>query len=208
MNFFKKKLFNYDFDGTIVHSNEIKYSAYEQVLCGNKSLLIKLNNIIRKNHDLDRYGIFKKLCDEEKKLDYNSVLQKYNKICHSNIIASKKICGVENFLEKANKNNKINVINSATPIEPLKKIIDCMDFKKDIHYIYGRPNSKVINLTLAIKKFSVKESEVLIIGDGESDRDCAENLNCDFIALDNSFSKFKRKPSYIINNFYEIIDLI
>ena len=141
-------------------------------------------------------------------LDYNTILQKYNTLCHLEIINAKTISGVKKFLKKANDKNKINIINSATPIEPLKKIVNCMDFKKDIHDVYGRPNSKIINLKLAIKKFSVKESEVLIIGDGESDRYCAESINCDFIALENSFSKFKKKPSYIINNFYEIIDLI
>ena len=59
MNLFEKKLFNYDFDGTIVYSNEIKNSAYQKVLCNNENLLIKLKDITKKNNNLDRYGIFR-----------------------------------------------------------------------------------------------------------------------------------------------------
>ena len=56
-----------------------------------------------------------------------------------------------------------------------------------------------------MKKFSVKESEVLIIGDGESDRYCAESINCDFIALENSFSKFKKNLHTLLITFMKLL---
>ena len=59
-------------------------------------------------------------------------MQKYDTLCHTEIINAKTISGVKSFLKK--QMIKIKLISlTQQPIQPLKKIINCMDFKKDIH---------------------------------------------------------------------------
>ena len=45
INLSEKKLFSFDFDGTLVESNEIKENAYAETLENNKYLLAKLEKI-------------------------------------------------------------------------------------------------------------------------------------------------------------------
>ena len=77
-----------------------------------------------------------------KNLDYSSILQKYIFIYHTEIIW--KILAVLKVLKKT-MINKINIINSATPIQPLKKNNQLYGFQKVIH---DGGNSKVANPNL------------------------------------------------------------
>ena len=57
-------------------------------------------------------------------------------------------------------------------------------------------------------KYNLVCDDVVVIGDGENDRVCAESIKCNFVGVQNSFSNFKIKPLLIIKDFNEIIDLI
>ena len=208
LNLSEKKLFSFDFDGTLMQSNEIKEKAYSETLENDKYLLAKLEKIKINNNKMDRYGIFKELCNSEKYLNHQYLLKKYSEICYQNILKAKEVDGAIKFLSKLKINNKLCIINSATPLINLIKIVDNLEFNCYIDKIYGGPVSKEKNLSYAMSKFNLGPDNVVIIGDGENDRVCAESIKCNFVGIQNSFSNFKIKPTFIINDFYEIIDLI
>ncbi len=208
LNLSEKKLFNFDFDGTLVKSNEIKENAYAETLENDEYLLAKLEKIKKNNDKIDRYGIFKKLCMYEKHLNCQNLLKKYSEICLQNILKAKEVDGAFKFLSKLKKNNKLCIINSATPLTNLVKIVENHKLNNYFDGVYGGPISKTENLFHAMLKFNLSSVNVIVIGDGENDRVCAERIKCQFVGIQNSFSNFKIKPSFIINDFNEIIDLI
>ena len=208
LNFSEKKLFSFDFDGTLVKSNEIKESAYEETVEYDEYLLAKLEKIKRNNDKIDRYGIFEKLCKSEKYLNCQNLLKKYSEICLQNILKAKEVDGAIKFLSKLKKNNKLCIINSATPLINLVNILENHELNDFIDEVYGGPVSKEQNLFHAMNKFNIGRDNVIVIGDGETDRVCAESIQCHFIGIQNSFSNFNIKPTRIIKDFNEIINLI
>ena len=170
--------------------------------------MAKLEKIKKNNDKIDRYGIFKKLCMYEKHLNCQNLLKKYSEICLQNILKAKEVDGAFKFLSKLKKNNKLCIINSATPLINLVNILENHELNDFIDEVYGGPVSKEQNLFHAMNKFNIGRDNVIVIGDGETDRVCAESIQCHFIGIQNSFSNFNIKPTRIIKDFNEIINLI
>ena len=208
MNLSEKKYFIFDFDGTLVDSNLIKFRAYFQVLNYDVKLIKQLKIIMNENDNLDRFEVFKKISLYFNYLDVNKLSLAYTKICHDMIIKAPEIKGAKEFLIKLTNKNKVKIINSATPIYHLKKIIECINLDSFIDDIYGRPMTKEENLSFVLRKYNINIKHVIIIGDGESDRMCAEKMLCDFIGFKNEFSNYKNIPNNIISDYYDIIDKI
>ena len=208
LNLKQKILFNFDFDGTIVDSNKIKEDAFLEILDHDERLLLKLKKIKKCNFNVDRHYILKKLCQFEKSLKYEIVLKKYNDVCFNKILKSNKISGITDFLSKLKLKKKLSIINSATPLIYLKQIIKGLELTVYFNHVLGRPYSKEKNLIFIKKKYNLKKSEIIIIGDGEGDRICAERLGCEYIGFENNFSNYKIKPRFIIKDYNDIIDLI
>lgn len=208
MNLTEKQYFIFDFDGTLVDSNLIKYNAYFEVLNYDKVVIKKLKLILYNYPNLDRFEIFEKLNLDFIYLDTNKLSLEYEKICFNSILKAEEINGASDFLKKLSFKNKIKIINSATPIYPLKNIINNINICNFIDDVYGRPMTKEENLSAILNKYNAGIDHIIIIGDGESDRVCAEKFNCDFIAFKNEFSYYKSIPKNIIYDYYDIIDQI
>ena len=206
MDLLNKKLFVFDFDGTLIDSNKIKKEAYFQVLEYNQNYINYLELIMNKKQDLDRFKIFQILSEEFVNLKPDYLTMKYTNICLKRILKANEIQGAYKFLKFLNKNKKIIIINSATPKKPLEDIVKHLKFKKYIYEIYGRPSSKEDNFKDALKKFNISIKDSIIFGDTENDRKCAEYFDCDFIGIKNELSNFKSIPKYNFSNYNEILN--
>jgi phosphoglycolate phosphatase-like HAD superfamily hydrolase len=199
----------FDFDGTLVKSNEIKTKAFYEVtkdLVGAEGVLDK---ILSSPDSGDRYSIFNSLITELKLADKDFVnaLQlsdRYTKICEYKISRASEIKGATKAIKEL-KDLGIKVfISSATPEVTLKKIIDMRGWKEMIDMVFGSPDRKIDHLQTILLENKLSTSQVVFVGDSEVDKEAALSIGCKFIGIGKDWSRFTSKPSTLLrtlNNF-------
>jgi phosphoglycolate phosphatase-like HAD superfamily hydrolase len=174
-----KEIIIFDFDGVIVESNKIKYDAFFEIWNGEVS-----NNLVQNSLLLggDRNKVINRIYEESevfKNSDFKpeSFVNLYSKIVHKEIF---KIGVSKNVISFLKKTNKALFINSATPQKDL--IILCKDLKIDKYFvdIFGSPNSKKHNFNIIIKNNNIKVDQILFVGDMQSDKDIADEMDIEF----------------------------
>ena len=78
-------------------------------------------------------------------------------------------------------------VSSTTPDVALKEIIRCRNWDRYFQDIFGYPQEKSRTIQHIIEKQNVESSEVLVVGDGESDRNSALENSCSFIYVAEGF---------------------
>jgi phosphoglycolate phosphatase-like HAD superfamily hydrolase len=76
-------------------------------------------------------------------------------------------------------------LNSATPPAPLTTLIRMRQLDGLFCGIYGAPATKSENLATIRQQHGYGPEEMLVAGDGESDRLSAEVTGCHFLAVEN-----------------------
>lgn len=83
-------------------------------------------------------------------------------------------------------------LNSATPKEALERTIENIHIKELIKGVLGRPNTKVQNFQYVAEEEKLSPSEILFVGDGESDYKAAKEFGCGFVGLGNDWNNWKK----------------
>lgn len=102
----------------------------------------------------------------------------YNTICEEAQATCAERDGAERTLRAMGKRFTLYV-NSATPLEPLLRIVKRRGWEPLFAGVYGRPASKVENL----RAISKAPGEVAFVGDMTQDRDAAREYGCRFFGL-------------------------
>jgi phosphoglycolate phosphatase-like HAD superfamily hydrolase len=105
--------------------------------------------------------------------------------------------------------NRPIYLNSATPIEALKKTIANLNIGDIFVDVLGRPRSKIENFGQVADREGIKPSEILFVGDSLSDAHAAETFGCQFVGYRNPLSndwgempKFSTIPAmHMLANF-------
>ena len=85
------------------------------------------------------------------------------------------------------------VLSSNTPENELIKIIKEMNLFNIFNEVHGSPKLKSVTLKKIIIENNFLSNQILVIGDGESDKLSAEDNNCDFIGINkNSLKELKQ----------------
>ena len=194
----------FDFDGTLVKSNEIKRRTFYEVTKDIVGANAALNKILSSPDSGDRYNIFDVLIAELKLVDevHVSALQlsdSYTKICEYQISRAPEINGTTKTIEGLKKLGIKVFISSATPENTLKKIISMRGWKDMINMALGSPDSKIDHLQTILTKNKYSISEVVYVGDSEVDRDAALLVGCRFVGIGKDWSRFSSKPSTLLN---------
>jgi phosphoglycolate phosphatase-like HAD superfamily hydrolase len=192
------RYFVFDFDGTLVDSNEVKEKTFFEVVSGlyNGIDIMKLTLDHCKK---DRYQIFdyfkltysKTFPDKANKINVDDLLNKYSCMTDLKVSQVKEIEGARELLIFLKKKEKKIFLNSLTPYENLIKIINKKKWTKFFNGIYGSPESKLNNLYKIKKKVKAKEKDFLIIGDNSDDKKSAEDFGASFYGVG---SKIKINP--------------
>ena len=186
----KKKLILFDFDGTIVDSNNIKELGFQQVYenYGNnkKKLIIDYH---RKNTGLSRFKKFEYINRKFLKIEYNEKIgqnlsNKFSNCVVNEIVKAPYIKGALEFLEKNYENLAIYLF-SATPLNELKVILNKKKIKSYFREIFGAPEDKNSIFLKIINKTGINKDNILIVGDSISDFKVAEKFGVDFIGVGN-----------------------
>ena len=199
------KCIMFDFDGTLVDSNEIKREAFFTVsdhLSSSQKIMFEILNMT----DLgDRYDIFnrysKRLNEEFKFLiDEDFLVEKYSAICEENVSLAESILGFDSLLNYLKKTDIKVIISSSTPTITLKKIIINRKIDHFFDHIYGSPESKVEHIKKVIKDYNINPKEILYVGDSEVDMQASVISGSFFIGVGNDYSRFLSDQHQLVNN--------
>ena len=184
--FFSYETYIFDFDGTLVLSNDIKREGFFQCVEAFKNGKEIIDNIMNKSKNSDRFSIFNNFSEkisankDKKNIIYENLLKNYEKYTVEEIIKLKPINGSIKLLNYLKSKKKKIYINSATPLNSLVLTLKGRNIYHYFDKILGMENGKIENLQL-IKKHSKSDKEMmLMIGDGKDDFKAAYEYNIKF----------------------------
>jgi len=183
------KVIVFDFDGTLVYSNEVKYYAYFDLFPDEKKYKAAIKVVLDDYVEESRYFIITKILEELNfkghiKKEMKKLSDKYSEIVFKGVLESKERDGAEFILNFLSKNYKL-FLSSNTTEDSLKEIIKIKGWQKYFINIFGYPRKKAETLRYIIKTEGVLCNEMLVIGDGNSDKESAEKVKCNFIDVNN-----------------------
>jgi len=190
------KVIVFDFDGTLVDSNQLKYNAFFELFPSDSLHKEIITDVLDEFLEKSRYVILREILKRinrktinEDDLDYrvHASAKKYNDIVVDGAKRCKEKPGAKEVLESLSKRYNL-YLSSTTPETSLKDIVKHRNWEGFFCDIFGYPNDKTSVLFDIIKRESINPGDLLVVGDGKSDIDSANSVKCDFFRISNDRS--------------------
>jgi phosphoglycolate phosphatase len=183
----------FDFDGTLIDSNQLKYDAYFKLFPADDRHASIIRVVLSEIFEQSRYVILKEILlrlgyrkDALLKEKVKELAGFYNEI----VVAGAKTCpekvGAEEALRKFSRAYGLYV-SSTTPDANLKEIIRFRKWDDYFRGVFGWPSEKHETLRHIIALEGLKSDQVLVVGDGESDRESAMKNGCPLLFVNGQF---------------------
>lgn len=210
----------FDFDGTLVDSNEIKRRAFFEIAAGFDPDGELVRDILDRQPSGDRHAIAQSLATavaERGSLPKahsvqslaKSLADAYTAHCERAVSACPPIAGAKNALQRLAERGLSLFLITATPLEAVLPILRCREFDRFFDGVYGGPASKLENLRQASAKINARPRDLVFIGDGEDDRRAAEAFGCVFIGVTpDGTNRFERPPGRQISDLQDLPRLL
>ena len=200
----------FDFDGTLVKSNEIKRRVFYEVTEDIVDAVPVLDELFSVPDSGDRYNIFDLLIKNLKLVQEVGVTASYlsslyTKICEHRISEAPEVCGAFNALTELKKIKVKMFVSSATPTNTLQRIIGMRGWSELFDGIMGSPDSKEDHLRSILFSNNYSLSEVVYIGDSEVDQKAALLIGCKFIGIGKNWNRFDSRPEVLLDTLEKII---
>lgn len=176
----------FDFDGVLVESAEIKTEAFGQLFSTYPDKIHEIIEYHKKNMGISRYVKFRYFYenilgmelshDEEMRLG-----EKFSQIVLEKIIKAPFVDGALYFLDKYHKKIPL-FIASGTPDDELKYIVEERGISLYFKEIHGTPRKKPEIVLDILKRYSLSATEIVFVGDAESDLKASRETGVRFIA--------------------------
>ncbi len=106
----------------------------------------------------------------------------YNDLCESAQATCAEIPGAVAMLSRLSHSLPL-YLNSATPQESLKRIVNQRCWARYFRGVFGRPSGKLEILCDIARSEQVASSAIAMVGDGVADRDAAQQMGCPFFSV-------------------------
>jgi phosphoglycolate phosphatase len=201
----------FDFDGTLVQSNEIKKKTFYEVTKDLPGASKELDKLLSSPNSGDRYSIFRQLVKNLQIVDDNFTIatkfsNSYSEICQHKILNAKEINGASNIIKNLKVLGIKVFISSATPQNPLESIIKAKGWYVLFDGVFGSPLSKNEHIQIIINKYRFPIKDMVYVGDSEVDRIVADINGCKFIGIGENCSRFSIKPFILLDSFKNFIE--
>ena len=176
----------FDFDGVLAESANLKTRAFSDLFKGEDEETVR--QIVAyhlKNAGVSRFekfkiiyrDILKKPLSDEK---FNFLCGQFSLLVVEKVISSAWVEGACEFLQN-NKELYSFFVVSGTPEDELKEIIRRRGMESYFNEVFGSPKTKGILLRELMEKYEFRPSELVFIGDAETDWAGAREAGVSFI---------------------------
>ena len=195
----------FDLDGVIIESADIKTEAFRKLFSGYPDKLSQIIAYHEKNAGISRYVkfryIYNKMLGQELTPEREKELgEEFSRIVLDRIFKAPLVTGVIEFL-KNNSARYLLLIASGTPKEELQYILKQRGLDTYFQGAYGTPLTKIEIIRRILAEHRLKNQEVIFVGDAESDRIAAEEMDITFIARMNESNTVLEKCTWKIHDF-------
>ena len=198
----------FDFDGTLVDSNNIKLNAFFQVTRNLPNSKVIIEEILSRDVG-DRNTIFQFFSrsmhsEHGISVNINDLIDNYTLLCENEVAQAKSMKDSEESLKKLVSMGIKIFISSATPEKTLNIIVNKRGNSHLFNGIYGSPNSKEMHIHTIMGLFQCHPSEIIYIGDSEADRLAALRTNCYFFGVGHDLSRFSIEPQVFRKTMHDL----
>ena len=177
----------FDFDGTLVDSNPIKWRAFERCFTEFPEQREEILAYCCGQHHTPRGDKFRHVYERILKRPYPPEIPaalhaRYEAETTQQIIAAPEVPGAERFLREAGRGREIALLSS-TPHDVLTEIIDRRRWRAYFRQVQGAPVDKADWLRRARESRGLAPETLLFIGDTEEDAQAAAAAGCAFLGI-------------------------
>lgn len=183
----------FDFDGTLIDSNRLKYDAYFTLFPADDHHARIIRTVLTQIFEQSRYVILEEILrglrargKDPLKREVSELAERYNEI----VLAGAKTCpekpGAVEALKRFAPFYGLYV-SSTTPEAALKDVLRFRKWDRYFRAVFGYPHKKPETLRCIMALEKLKSDQVLIVGDGESDRKSAQENGCPFFHVTEEF---------------------
>ena len=176
----------FDFDGTLVLSNDIKHEGFFIIAREFSGGADKMERILSSNLFGTRYDIFHQFCTEEYSGNDTliaNLVRRYTEWCEEMIVNCPERAGAGDVLTELRQSAISLHISSATPVEALRSIVHRRFPEGLFDSIHGAPEKKGDALRTIMALHRVSPHEVVMVGDGMEDYQAANEVGCKFAGI-------------------------
>ena len=201
------KVIIFDFDGTLVDSNDIKYQAFFELFPRDDVHKAVITEVLKEYREQSRYVILEKILrglqTNKKQLpSLEQEVEKYAGRYNSAVVNLVKRCnekpGTAEMLNFLHQRYKL-YLSSTTPEVSLKEIVEFRGWGVFFVDIFGYPRNKIATVERIMGLESAAPSEILIVGDGESDKASAAFWGCQFYNITSDRSLIHLMQNHIFH---------
>ena len=179
----------FDFDGTLVDSNEIKWRAFETVFAGHGRRLHEISAYCRAHHHTPRDEKFRFVCERILNVTYTAEIAtrlnaEFADATTTAIVEAAEIPGASALVRRLATQLPLAVLSS-TPGAVLETILVRRGVREHFTCVRGAPVDKTSWLAGHAHAVGVPSRSILFVGDTVDDRSAASAAGCLFVGVRN-----------------------
>jgi beta-phosphoglucomutase-like phosphatase (HAD superfamily) len=176
----------FDFDGTLVDSNEIKWSGFEHVFAEYVEQLPEISAYCRGNNHTIRGEKFRYVCEQILHIDYTaerekSLHERYAAYTTDGVAQAPEIPGAADFVRQVS--DRPTALLSSTPHSIILEILQRKGWQSMFEVVQGAPVVKRDWLKRYQEKLGCAATDILFFGDTEEDEISAREAGCRFLRV-------------------------
>jgi phosphoglycolate phosphatase-like HAD superfamily hydrolase len=178
----------FDFDGTLVQSNEVKTRSFGKLYEKYGEGIVRQVAAYHEEYcGISRFVKFRYFHEHLLHLPYNDEVEKelaqaYSQLVFGAVVQAPYVEGIPDLLETFHQHLPLFVA-SGTPVNELREIITRRSMGHFFQKVFGSPATKTEILHSIIVDYSYSPERVLMVGDALADWEGAQNVGAGFIGI-------------------------
>ncbi len=176
----------FDFDGTLVRSNQIKRDCFHETLADVSGGGAILDDLFASGYSGDRFALFREVVRRlgpDCVSNPDELAAGYGRLCRERIAAAPEVPGAGAALARLAAGGARLFLISATPQQALDEVVADRGLTGFFDLVLGAPTGKTAHLGRVIETCGIDAADLVMVGDGHDDQAAARDVGCRFVAV-------------------------